>query len=84
MGIEQIEGKLSRASWVVEAEVDEVVRQAGDGERQLVRLTVQRVLEGDVRSDELLVENPAAKALRVGAQGRFLLGEGSPHPVILQ
>ena len=83
MGIERIE-EVGQASWVVEAEVDEVVRQAfGDPSQQLLRLSVQRVLEGELSSDELLVEN-RGRALRVGTQGRFLLRDSSPHPVILQ
>lgn len=92
---------LPQATWVVDAEVTEVVSlgaeqpkpQAEPGatsvpysvRSQVVKLRVNRVLKGAaVPSQELVVEKPVgAYALKAGNKGPFLIGSGSPHPVIL-
>lgn len=77
---EPLEELLPQASYIVEAEVTEIVKQPGpvSGPRvgeQLVKLKVKRVLRGDASAnDDLLVRKPeAGYALRAGNQGPFLL-----------
>ena len=51
---------------------------------QRVRLTVKRVLRGEVPGQELVVvKPPAGYAVRAGTTGPFLLDGSRPEPVIL-
>jgi len=90
---------LPHATWVVEAEVAEVLASGPEAPKlsappgwtdtgqkvasQRVRLKVLRVLRGK-DVQELVVDKPVAGyALRTGNKGPFLLDGSQPHPVIL-
>lgn len=96
---EPIEEVLPEATWVVEAEVTQVLEQApsqpepprkpgfigpGKAPRQVVRLKVRRVLRGENVPAELDAVKPeAGYALRQGATGPFLLDGATPTANIL-
>jgi hypothetical protein len=96
---EPLQEILPHATWVVEAEVVEVLGSGPEVPRisapagwtdtgqkvadQRVRLKVTRVLRGQ-EVQELVVDKPvAAYSLRAGNKGPFLLDGTLPHPVIL-
>lgn len=96
---EPLQELLPHATWVVEAEVAEVLSTGPEAPKvgappgwtdtgqkvaaQRVRLKVTRVLRGQP-VQELVVDKPLASyALRAGNKGPFLLDGTQPHPVIL-
>jgi hypothetical protein len=95
---EPLESVLPKASWVVEAEVKEIVSEGratkppakpappGSPQRlaaQVLRLAVKRVLRGPTDTRELVVHKPVgAYRLGVGNKGPFLLDAGR-EPEIL-
>lgn len=96
---EPLQELLPHATWIVEAEVVEVLSTGEQPPRvsapagwtdtgqkvasQRVRLKVTRVLRG-APVEELVVDKPvAAYALRPGNKGPFLLDAAQPTPVIL-
>lgn len=90
---EPLERVLPKASWIVEAEVKEVLSEpepkaSGDGAAgllgpQVVRLSIKRVLRGQKDTRELVVKKPeGAYRLRAGNKGPFLLDAGK-EPTIL-
>lgn len=96
---EPLQEVIPDATWVVDAEVKEVLStgpvppkiQARPGSTsvgqqtasQVVKLLVKRVLHG-AQVQELVVEKPeAGYALRAGNHGPFLIKDHQPHPVIL-
>jgi hypothetical protein len=88
---------LPRATWVVEAEVAEVLSQGPEPKNpalapsapmklrsQVVRLKVRRVLRGPQKAGELTAEKPEGSyVLTAGNHGPFLLDASRPNPVIL-
>ncbi len=91
---------LPDAKWVIEGTVLEVISQDDPGPaptvkpgfvdtghpspRQVVRLSVDRLLAGPSLGNEVTVEKPSgAYLLRDGVKGPYLLSGAAPHPIIL-
>ncbi len=88
---EPLQEVLPKATWVVDAEVVEVIRQGPAPEKkearagasdtgqktasQMVKLKIRRVLKGE-QTTEMIVEKPeAGYALRAGNRGPFLIDD---------
>lgn len=97
---EPLEEVLPKAVWVLDAEVKEVVSQGpaqpkvqapagytdvgNKAGSQVVKLSIKRVLRGDAKTKEIVVEKPiAGYALKAGNHGPFLLDGSKPNPTIL-